>query len=121
MKATHVTQRPAIWIATKYFYFWVIDIVIPSRDSIPGLRVSVYLNLTHALNRSVTTAGLPKRVVKQKKLKIKKIILLSQTTFFFYSVTGVYIQLSVKCLSFERNLFSANEKDTQAFLSKFGV
>ena len=33
---------------------WVINIVIPRRDSNPCLRVSVYLNLTHALNRSAT-------------------------------------------------------------------
>ena len=29
----HVTRRPAIWIMTKYLYFWVIDIAIPSGDS----------------------------------------------------------------------------------------
>ena len=32
-------------------------IVIPSRDSNQGLRVSVYLNWTHILNHSATTAG----------------------------------------------------------------
>ena len=32
-------------------------IVIPSRDSNQGLQVSVYLNLTHTLNHSATTAG----------------------------------------------------------------
>ena len=32
-------------------------IVIPSRDSNQGLRVSVYLNWTHTLNHSATTAG----------------------------------------------------------------
>ena len=31
--------------------------VIPSGDSNPGLWVSVYLNLTHALKHSATTAG----------------------------------------------------------------
>ena len=29
----------------------------PGEDSKPGLRLSVYLNLTHALNHSATTAG----------------------------------------------------------------
>ena len=28
-----VTRRPAIWIATKYFFFWAINILIPSVDS----------------------------------------------------------------------------------------
>ena len=32
-------------------------IVIPRRDSNQGLRVSVYLNWTHILNHSATTAG----------------------------------------------------------------
>ena len=35
-----------------------VDIVIPSVDLNMGLRVSVYLNLTHALNRCATTAGI---------------------------------------------------------------
>ena len=54
---THVTRCPVLWIATKYFYFWAFNIVILGRDSNPGLWVSVYLNLTHALNHSATTAG----------------------------------------------------------------
>ena len=37
----HVTCRPSIWIATKYFYFWAINIVIPSEDWNLGPRVSV--------------------------------------------------------------------------------
>ena len=32
--------------------------VLPSGDSNSGLRVRIYLNLTHALNRSATPAGL---------------------------------------------------------------
>ena len=34
-------------------------IVIPSGDLNQGLRVSVFLNLTHGLNGSATTAGYP--------------------------------------------------------------
>ena len=30
---TSVTRRPAIWLATKNFYFWAINIIIPSGDS----------------------------------------------------------------------------------------
>ena len=34
-----------------------VKVKIPSGDSNPGLRVSVYLNLTHAQKHSATTAG----------------------------------------------------------------
>ena len=32
MQCRYVTRHPA-WIATKYFYFWAINIIIPSGDS----------------------------------------------------------------------------------------
>ena len=42
---------------TKNIYFWAINIIIPRGDSNSGLGLSVYLNLTHALNRLATTSG----------------------------------------------------------------
>ena len=54
--ATYVTRRPAIQRSCKVSLPY--NIVIQSGDLNPGLQASVYLNLTHALNRSATTAGL---------------------------------------------------------------
>ena len=54
--ATNVTRRPAIWIVTKYFYFWAINIVIPSGDSKLGFWLLLKFR-DSALDHSATTTG----------------------------------------------------------------